>query len=79
MRLVGDSELERGAFKLLPMADRDWAEQQACQTRGESPTVVVQFYHRVTEELQCLASIALFTPSWQSQTPVDGEILPMKC
>src|SRR5262249_42358435 len=69
MRLVGDSELERGAFKLLPLADRDWAQQQACQTRGESPAVVVQFYHRTTEGLQCSARLALFRPSWQSETP----------
>src|SRR5262245_31537834 len=71
MRLVGDSELERGAFKLLSVSqtERDPAEQQVCHTRGEGPTVVVQFYHCATEELQCLASIALFRPSWQSQTP----------
>src|SRR5215475_5268086 len=53
MRLVGDSELERGAFKLLPVdqTGRDRAEQQTCHTRGESPTVILQFCHGATEEL----------------------------
>src|SRR5262249_50591739 len=75
MRLIGDSELERGAFKLLSVGqtERDPAEQQVCHTRGEGPTVVVQFYHGATEELQHLPSIALFRPSWQSQNPYDAK------
>jgi len=45
MRLIGDPKLERGAFKLLRIGEieRTRAEQQACQTRSESPTVVLQF------------------------------------
>src|SRR5262249_39431710 len=71
MRLVGDAKLERGAFEPLPMGqiERDPAEQQGCHTRGEDPTVILQFYHGATKELQCLASIAPFRPSWQSQIP----------
>src|SRR5262245_16842583 len=78
MRLVGDSELERGAFKLLPVGqtDSDPAEQQVCYTRGEGPTVVAQFYHGATEELQCLASIELFRSSWQIASPCDAKKRP---
>src|SRR5262249_9591224 len=46
MRLVGDPKLKRGAFKLLPMADRDRAEQQACEARDKNSTGVLQFCHR---------------------------------